>query len=95
MHDAWDTRDKLKCLRENPLVESRVIGKALSLPSSQKEIKFRNNSSMNVDAFILGQKLVGACLSHIFSFLLASSPHEFGLNSCLNGSEFPLQRSLP
>lgn len=33
MHEAWDTIDKLKSLEENPLVDSGVIGKALSLPS--------------------------------------------------------------
>lgn len=64
-----------------------------------KEIVFRNNSSVNTGAFIPGQKLVGACLSDLFPFgffeLLSSFPHEFGLSSCLNDSEFSFQRSLP
>ena len=92
MHEARGTIDKLKSWEENPLVDCGLIGKTLFVLSVlvPEGIKFRNNSSSNVDAFIRGQKLVGACLSEIFPFLLASSPLEFGLNSCLNDSEFPL-----
>lgn len=90
MHEACDTIDKLKSLEENLLVDNGAIGETPSLSSLSLSQKRLCLGIILLLILMLSSwvksSLAPAC--QIFSSLVSSSP--FGLNSCLNESEFSL-----